>query len=153
METLEQLETRHAAEVDDNPNTKESLEDMQDRHLRERRDVALSDMEIRHGAERSSLMFVQDFADAGAEVAVDHLQADLPKTLAFGVDVGTEETDSEYVTLTTPTDKEGTDAALWNLLLDSLRSGDVKCIIGSGQIRVHRGRVVALLDKIEAALP
>ena len=89
-------------------------------------------------------------ADDGASGAATHIARDTPKTSTFGVAVGVESKDSEYVTLTTPTDKEGTEAALWTLLTRGLQT---KCIVGVGEIRVHRGRVAALLDEIEVALP
>jgi len=110
-------------------------------------------MEARHATERRAQAFVQADVDASKEAAEEHI-ADTPKTRAFGVGVGDETTDSQYVTLTTPTDKTGTDAALWALLQGSLHNdADCKAIIGSGTIRIRKDRAAATLDKIEAALP
>ena len=110
-------------------------------------------METRHAAERRAQAFVQADVDASKEAAEEYI-AGTSKARAFGVGVGDETTDSQYVTLTTPTDKTGTDAALWALLQDNLHNDvDCKAIIGSGTIRIRKDRVAATLDKIEAALP
>jgi hypothetical protein len=113
----------------------------------------LEQMEARHAAEKRALLFVQADADAGKAATETHI-ATTTKTAAFGVAVGTETIDSQYVTLTTPTDKEGVDAALWSLIVNSLcNDDDCKCIVGAGTIRVRKDRAATVLDKIEAALP
>jgi hypothetical protein len=113
----------------------------------------LAQMETRHAAERRAQAFTQADADASKAATETHI-AGTTKAVAFGVAVGTETIDSQYVTLTTPTDKEGVDAALWSLICDSLCKDDTcKCIIGAGTIRVRKDRAATVLDKIEAALP
>ena len=113
----------------------------------------LQEMETRHAAERRAQAFTQADADASKAATEAHLVS-TTKTAAFGVGVGTETTDSQYVTLTTPTDKEGVDAALWSLIVNSLcNDDDCKCIVGAGTIRVRKDRAATVLDKIEVALP
>ena len=112
----------------------------------------LAEMETRHEAERRAQAFDQTVANASKAAAEAHIVG-ATKTLAFGVAVGVETIDSQYVTLTTPTDKTGTDAALWSLIVDSLRNADYPSIIGAGTVRVRKDRAAGVIDKIEAALP
>lgn len=112
----------------------------------------LAEMETRHAAERTAQAFDQTVANAGKADAEAHIIG-ATKTLAFGIAVGVETIDSQYVTLTTPTNKTGVDAALWALIVDNLRNEKYPSIIGTGTVRVRKDRAAGVIDKIEAALP
>ena len=115
---------------------------------------SLDEMEARHIAERKTLAFVQADADKG--------KSDADKTIAAATkasaDISTavETTDSMYVTINVPTAKTGADQVMWDLLVAQINADPTILTSASavaGTIRVHKDHVAAVVAKIEATLP
>jgi len=112
----------------------------------------IEQMDIRHANERRAQAFIQADVNKSKADTETHLIS-TTATSAFGVTVGTETTDSQYVTLIMPTGKTGMEGAVLFLLKQSLQNdNDCKCIISGDTLRVRKDRAAKVLDKIEATL-
>ena len=110
----------------------------------------------RHKAEISAFNFVQADADASMKAAEATMLRCVKCAAEVGLVVQAETRDSQYVTISYPTDKTGAEAAVWKLLIEKLLADpNIKTskIRDPGTIRVRSDHYEQVFDAIEAALP
>ena len=114
----------------------------------------LEEMEARHKSEMRVLVFDSTLADR-SKADADSKIATLTKA-SSDISTVVETRDSEYVTISYPTDKTGAEAVIWRLLIEKIEADPrfpTSSIRDTGTIRVHRSGANAVLDLIESTLP